>query len=111
MSKGTARSKFDNSRVTFTTEDGKRHSYTVCTICGKWHKGQYGYDLEYWTDKTSGGTRVKLCGKCVKKVSAIIEELAAVSWNAKPGKDDSEIGKLCENVTHMIFAGCAEDNE
>lgn len=98
------RCKYDNSFVSFETEDGKRITRSRCTICGKWSVGTFGYSLSYETPELCGDTRVKLCRSCAKKISPVIEQLAAFSWNARPGKDESEIGKLCDAATMEIFA-------
>ena len=68
--------KFDMSRTGFTDEHGRMQSYSMCTMCGKWHKGQYGIfidarvpDKRYGGNATEFNIRKKLCRKCAKELS------------------------------------------
>ena len=98
------RCRYDNSFVSFETNDGKKITRSRCTICGKWHTGTLGYSLSYELPELCGDARVKLCRSCAKKICSVIEQLASFSWNANPEKDESEIGKLCDAATAEIFA-------
>lgn len=102
--------KFDMSRTGFTDEHGRMQSYSMCTMCGKWHKGQYGIfidarvpDKRYGGNATEFNIRKKLCRKCAKELSEEILNLCDKLFWARPKEDTSELGKKIKEVQNHIF--------
>lgn len=104
MVKKGATSPFDIARVGFTDENGKFNSYTACSMCGKWHKGQYGIKIDFDMPDNTGGGRVKLCSKCAKKVKSQFDDFVENVFFTRCNKtDDSPRGQEIEKRIHNMF--------
>lgn len=95
--------EYDNSRVGFTDENGRLNSYARCDMCGKWHKGQYGFILRYTTRDMLSSTRKKLCSKCAANLAPELDRFCnAVREMCNPQEDTSELGMKIQEVSDLI---------
>lgn len=78
-----AKSKYDVERVGITGENGEVNSYSRCSICGEWHKGQFGVELDFCVPSEDDGRYTtsyamvkKLCRDCAKEINRDILRFA-----------------------------------
>ena len=66
--------KYSNTEHTYTGQDGKRNTYSVCDICRTEQKSNYGLDVQYTGIGRDIRSRISLCGKCANKILPILED-------------------------------------
>ena len=112
--KKRTRCKYDVHRVGFTDDDGKFKSYSRCSMCGKWHKGQYGIEFDFnvcdknGKDMWSAG-KVKLCRDCAKKYADKLQEFSEMLWPETVPEDKSPLGKKIRAVQERLWADVKSD--
>lgn len=102
MSRKT-RCEYDSTFVDFIDETGKRITRSKCSGCGKWHKGTFGINISFNVPNHLFGGRVKLCHSCAKEVAPLLNQIAQKIDYGDTPKDESEIGKKCNEEIAKIF--------
>lgn len=64
--------KYASSVYDETDERGRKKSYGICSCCGKFHRHDYGFEIDWSWSRDSGRVRLGLCTECAKKLMPIM---------------------------------------
>ena len=103
--------KYDIARTQFVNDNGKTESYTMCSACGKWHKGQFGIEISCTLPDVDSWMKMKLCRKCAKRFSNDIESLIDKLHDVERKEDTSKVGMKIKEIYESMYEAIANDFE